>query len=398
MSEEPKAEPHAHDDTYVTDYIKHLEQRVRNLEHEKRTFEASYARLEHELRGLRAEFEHLRLPPLVAATLMDVLTDGRAIVRSTTGPQFVVGVSQSIKPDDLKPGSRVALNQRTFSIMEVLPSKKDPLVLGMEIEEAPNVTYKDVGGLQNQIDEIRETVELPMLKPELFKKVGIEPPRGVLLYGAPGTGKTLLARAVAHETHATFIRVIGSELVQKYIGEGARMVREMFELAKEKAPSIVFIDELDAIGARRMDTSTSGDREVHRTLMQLLAEIDGFDPRGDIKILSATNRPDILDPALLRPGRFDRLIQFPMPDESARVTIFKIHTKGMNLAKNVDLAVFAKNTGGSTGADIKSMCTEAGMFAIRDAREQVTKEDFEKAIAKVTAVAKAAPKPEVMFG
>ena len=398
MSEEPKAEPHAHDDTYVADYIKHLEQRVRNLEHEKRTFEASYARLEHELRGLRAEFEHLRMPPLVAATLMDMLPDGRAIVRSTTGPQFVVGVSQSIKPDDLKPGSRVALNQRTFGIMEILPSKKDPLVLGMEIEEAPNVTYKDVGGLQSQIDEIRETVELPMLKPELFKKVGIEPPRGVLLYGAPGTGKTLLARAVAHETHATFIRVIGSELVQKYIGEGARMVREMFELAREKAPSIVFIDELDAIGARRMDTSTSGDREVHRTLMQLLAEIDGFDPRGDVKILSATNRPDILDPALLRPGRFDRLIQFPMPDESARVTIFKIHSKGMNLAKNVDLAVLAKNTGGSTGADIRSMCTEAGMFAIRDAREQVTGSDFEKAIAKVTAVAKAAPKPEVMFG
>jgi proteasome regulatory subunit len=398
MSEEPKAEQHAHDDTYVADYIKHLEQRVRNLEHEKRTFEASYARLEHELRGLRAEFEHLRLPPLVAATLMDVLPDGRAIVRSTTGPQFVVGVSQSIKPDDLKPGSRVALNQRTFSIMEVLPSKKDPLVLGMEIEEAPNVTYKDIGGLQNQIDEIRETVELPLLKPELFKKVGIEPPRGVLLYGAPGTGKTLLARAVAHETHATFIRVIGSELVQKYIGEGARMVREMFELAREKAPSIVFIDELDAIGARRMDTSTSGDREVHRTLMQLLAEIDGFDPRGDVKILSATNRPDILDPALLRPGRFDRLIQFPMPDESARLTIFKIHTKGMNLAKNVDLAALAKNTGGSTGADIKSICTEAGMFAIRDAREQVTQSDFDKAIAKVTAVAKAAPRPEVMFG
>jgi proteasome regulatory subunit len=398
MSEEPKAEQHAHDDTYVADYIRHLEQRVRNLEHEKRAFEASYARLEHELRGLRAEFEHLRLPPLVAATLLDVLPDGRAIVRSTTGPQFVVSVSQFIKPEDLKPGSRVALNQRTFSIMEVLPSKKDPLVLGMEIEEAPNVTYADIGGLQNQIDEIRETVELPLLKPELFKKVGIEPPRGVLLYGAPGTGKTLLARAVAHETHATFIRVIGSELVQKYIGEGARMVREMFELAREKAPSIVFIDELDAIGARRMDTSTSGDREVHRTLMQLLAEIDGFDPRGDVKILSATNRPDILDPALLRPGRFDRLIYFPMPDESARLAIFKIHTKGMNLAKNVDLAALAKKTSGSTGADIKSICTEAGMFAIREAREQVTQADFERAVAKVTAVAKAAPKPEVMFG
>ena len=397
----PKAkEPRVYDETYVTDYIKHLEQRVRSLEHEKRSFETNYSRLEHELRGLRAEFDHLRMPPLVAATLLDVLSDGRAIVRSTTGPQFVVGVSQSVKPDDLKPGSRVALNQRTFGIMEVLPSKKDPLVLGMEIEEAPNVSYNDVGGLQYQIGEIRETVELPMLKPELFKKVGIEPPRGVLLYGAPGTGKTLLARAVAHETRATFIRVIGSELVQKYIGEGARMVREMFELAKEKAPSIVFIDELDAIGARRMDTSTSGDREVHRTLVQLLAEIDGFDPRGDVKILGATNRPDILDLALLRPGRFDRLIHFPLPGEQARAAIFKIHTKRMNVVEDVDVKELAKKTERATGADIKAICTEAGMFAIRAGREIVEREDFNEAITKVMPPVKVpeVPKPEKMFG
>ncbi len=398
MANASKAKEPAHEDTYVMDYIKNLEQRVRNLEHEKRSLEGEYARIQRELHSLRMEFERLRAPPLIAATLLDVLPDGRAIVRSSTGPHFVVSVSQFISPEDLKPGARVALNQRTFSIMEVLPSKKDPMVLGMEIEEAPNVTYDDVGGLDEQIREIRETVELPLLRPDLFKKVGIEPPRGVLLYGPPGTGKTLLARAVAHETKATFIRVIGSELVQKYIGEGARMVREMFELARERAPSIVFIDEIDAIGARRMDTSTSGDREVHRTMMQLLAEIDGFDPRGDVKILAATNRPDILDPALLRPGRFDRLIQFPMPNEAARAAIFRIHVRGMNLADDVNLDLLAKETEGATGADIKAICTEAGMFAIRRGDEQVTQADFVKAISKVLAVVKAPPKPEVMFG
>lgn len=354
--------------------------------------------MEHELRELRAELDRLRMPPLVAATLLDTLPDGRAIVRSSAGAHFVVGVSQFIKPEELKPGARIALNQRTYGIMEVLPSKKDPLVLGMEIEEAPEVSYADVGGLGEQINEIRETVELPLLKPELFKKVGIEPPRGVLLYGPPGTGKTLLARAVAHETKSTFVRVIGSELVQKFIGEGARMVREMFELAQEKAPSIVFIDEIDAIGARRMDTSTSGDREVHRTMMQLLAEIDGFDPRGEVRILAATNRPDILDPALLRPGRFDRLIHFPMPDEKARAAIFRIHTKGMNLSGEVNVEALAKATENATGADIKAICTEAGMFAIRAGRGQVTPSDFEKAIAKVTAAGKVPGKPELMFG
>lgn len=398
MTDASKAKEPVYEDAYVADYIRNLEQRIRSLEHEKRAMEGEYLRLERELRSLRAEFERMRTPPLIAATLLDLLPDGRAIVRSSTGPHFIVGASQFVKREDLKPGTRVALNQRTFSIMEVLPSKKDPLVLGMEIEEAPEVSYRDVGGLEEQIREIRETVELPMLKPELFKKVGIEPPKGVLLYGSPGTGKTLLARAVAHETRATFIRVIGSELVQKYIGEGARMVREMFELAQEKAPSIVFIDELDAIGARRMDTSTSGDREVHRTLMQLLAEIDGFDPRGEVKILAATNRPDILDPALLRPGRFDRLIHFPMPDEKARVKIFKIHTKGMNLAKDIELEVLAKNTPGATGADIKAICTEAGMFAIRERRERVTSRDFERAIAKVLPPTKVPSKPETMFG
>ncbi len=376
---------------------------MRDIEHEKRTLEGRYLKLDRELASMRAEFDRVRAPPLIAATLLYVLEDGRAVVRSSTGPHFVVNTSQFIKPEELKPGVRVALNQRTFSILEVLPSKKDPLVLGMEIEDAPNVSYSNVGGLDSQIQEIRETVELPLLKPDLFKKVGIDPPKGVLLYGTSGTGKTLLARAVAHETKASFIRVIGSELVQKYIGEGARMVREMFELAREKTPSIVFIDELDAIGARRMDASTSGDREVHRTLMQLLAEIDGFDPRGDVRILAATNRPDILDSALLRPGRFDRLIHFPLPDPKARFTIFKIHTKRMNLSKSFRLKTIARETENVTGADIKAICTEAGMFAIRDGREQVEQQDFNRAVAKVMPSSRILEvpeftKPEKMYG
>ncbi|MFN4133376.1 MAG: proteasome-activating nucleotidase, partial [Candidatus Hadarchaeales archaeon] len=332
---------------------------------------------------LKAEIDRLRTPPMVAATVIDVLEDGRAIVKSTGGPNFVVTISHFIKPGEIKPGVRVALNQRSYSIMEVLPSKKDPLVLGMEVEDVPKVSYSDVGGLEEQIREIKEAVELPLLKPELFKAVGITPPKGVLLYGAPGTGKTLVAKAVAHETKATFIRAVGSELVQKYIGEGARLVRELFELAREKAPSIVFIDEIDSIAARRIDVSTGGDREVHRTLMQFLAEIDGFDPLENVRIIAATNRPDILDPALLRPGRFDRLIYFPLPDEEARLAILKIHVRGMNLTGNVDLKEIAKNTEKATGADLQALCTEAGMFAIREGRSSVTREDFERAIAKV---------------
>ncbi|MCD6248480.1 MAG: proteasome-activating nucleotidase [Hadesarchaea archaeon] len=385
------------DETYLDSYVKHLEQRIRGLERERRSIETEYMRLEREVQNLRSEFNRLTSPPLIEATLVDLLSDGRAVVRSSTGPRFVVNVSGFVNRAELRPGTRVALNQRTFNVVEVLPSRKDPLVLGMEVDERPSVTYEDIGGLEEQISEIRETVELPLLKPELFEKVGVEPPHGVLLYGPPGTGKTLVARAVAHESKATFIRLIGSELVQKFIGEGARMVREMFELAREKAPSIVFIDEIDAIAASRMSTSTSGDREVHRTMMQLLAELDGFDPRGNIKILAATNRPDILDRALLRPGRFDRLIEFPMPDVAARRAIFMIHTRRMNLSKDVDINKMAEQAEGATGADIKSICTEAGMNAIREGREQVTASDFQRALSKVLSTVRDQPRSDAMF-
>ncbi len=325
----------------------------------------------------------MRQTPLVTAEIIDTLEDGRVVVKSSTGPNFVVHASSRIPKSDLKAGSRVSLNQRHFSVMEVLPGETDPFVRGMEVETAPPVTYADIGGLEDQIRELKETVELPLKHPELFIKVGIEPPKGVLLCGPPGTGKTLTARAVAHETNATFIRVIASELVQKFIGEGARLVREIFLMARDKAPTIVFIDELDAIGCKRLEVATSGDREVQRTLMQLLSTLDGFDSRGEVRIVAATNRPDIIDPALLRPGRFDRIVEFPFPNAEARLQIFKIHTRLMNLEETVDFNKLVKMTDGASGADIRTIAVEAGMFAIREFREQIKEDDFLKAIDKV---------------
>ena len=384
-TKEKRKKEETKDGEYLITYTRHLEKRLRNLETEKQLLDAERLRLEQELHSLRNEIDRLREPPLVSATIIDFLDEkGRAIVKSSTGPSFVVNASRKVKNEKLTPGMRVALNQRTFAIMEVLPTKLDPFVKGMEvIDEIPDISYSDVGGLEDQMQEVRETVELPLKKPELFKKVGIEPPKGVLLYGPPGTGKTLLAKAVAHETEATFIRIIGSELVQKFIGEGARLVREIFNLAKEKAPTILFIDELDAIGSQRLKIATSGDREVQRTLMQLLSELDGFEQRGDVKIIGATNRVDILDPALLRPGRFDRMIEFPIPDEVSRKAIFGIHTRTLTTEDNINIKRLVEMTEGATGADIKAICTEAGMFAIRKDAELIVQEDFIEAINKV---------------
>ncbi|MBD3194004.1 MAG: proteasome-activating nucleotidase [Candidatus Lokiarchaeota archaeon] len=385
-TKDKKKEKETKDGEYLITYTRHLEKRLRNLETEKQLLDAERLRLEQELHSLRNEIDRLREPPLVSATIIDILDEnkGKAIVKSSTGPSFVVNASRKVKNEKLKTGMRVALNQRTFAIMELLPTKLDPFVKGMEvIDSIPDTSYNDVGGLEEQLMEVRETVELPLKRPELFKKVGIDPPKGVLLYGPPGTGKTLVAKAVAHETEASFIRIIGSELVQKFIGEGARLVREVFNLAKKKAPSILFIDELDAIGSQRLKIATSGDREVQRTLMQLLSELDGFEARGDVKIIGATNRVDILDPALLRPGRFDRMIEFPIPSEEARKVIFNIHTRELNVSDDVNIKRFVKITDGATGADIKAICTEAGMFAIRKTTEVITQEDFLEAITKV---------------
>jgi len=300
----------------------------------------------------------------------------------TQAPDSVVNLSQFIE-EEIKPGVQVGLNQQSFAVMCVLPSPRDPAVFGMEIEEAPDVCFSQIGGLDPQISEIREIVELPLKRPDLFTNVGIEPPKGVLLHGPPGTGKTILAKAVAQSTEATFLRVVGSEFVQKYIGEGARLVRELFELAKNKSPAIIFIDELDAIGARRMDGATSAIARCKGTLMQLLAEMDGFDPRGEVKLIAATNRLDMLDPALLRPGRFDRVIEIPLPNKEAREAILRIHTSGMSLDQDVNLRQVSDLAEGSSGADLKALSTEAGMFAIREERTTVYQSDFESAAAKI---------------
>ena len=374
---------------YILDRMRQLEERNLALreqkdrvEGEKRLIENQKLKFEREARKLRSELERLRVGPMIVGTIVDVLDENRVIVKSSTGPRFVVNLSQFID-EVIKPGAQVGLNQQSFAVMCVLPSPRDPAVFGMEIEEAPDVRFSQIGGLEIQISEIREIVELPLKRPDLFAAVGIEPPKGVLLHGPPGTGKTILAKAVAQSTEATFLRVVGSEFVQKYIGEGARLVRELFELAKSKSPAIIFIDELDAIGARRMDGATSGDREVQRTLMQILAEMDGFDARGEVKLIAATNRLDMLDPALLRPGRFDRVIEIPMPNKDARESILRIHTAGMSLDPDVNLRMISDLAEGSSGADLKALSTEAGMYAIREERTMVYQSDFESAAAKI---------------
>ena len=315
--------------------------------------------------------------------ILKAFPDDKYIVKTINGSRYLVHCKKSIDKSRLKVGTRVALDFTTLTIMRILPHKIDPQVYNMMTENPGDVPYSSVGGLSNQIRDLRETIELPITNPELFKRIGIKPPKGVLLYGPPGTGKTLLARAIACNIEATFLKIVASSIVDKYIGESARVVREMFAYAREHEPCIIFIDEIDAIGGKRTDDSSSSDREVHRTLMELLNQIDGFDELGRVKVIMATNRPDVLDPALLRPGRLDRKIEIPLPNESGRVDILKIHSKPMTKKGEIEYEALAKITDGFNGADLRNVCTEAGMFAIRDQREYTVQEDFMQAARKI---------------
>lgn len=312
------------------------------------------------------------------------LDEERFIVKASSGPRYVVGCRNKVEKVKLIQGTRVALDMTTLTIMRALPREVDPVVYHMLHEDPGNVQYAEVGGLSEQIRELREVIELPLINPELFVRVGIKAPKGVLLYGPPGTGKTLLARAIANNIDANFLKVVSSAIVDKYIGESARLIREMFGYAKDHQPCIIFMDEIDAIGGRRFSEGTSADREIQRTLMELLNQLDGFDALGKVKMIMATNRPDVLDPALLRPGRLDRKIEICLPNESGRVDVLKIHSAGITKHGEIDYDAVCKLADGFNGADMRNVCTEAGMFAIRGERDYVIEEDFMKAVRKVS--------------
>jgi proteasome regulatory subunit len=338
---------------------------------------------QQKLERLTHENKKLKQSPLFVATVQEVNDEGVIIKQHGNNQEALTEVTDEMK-DGLEPDDRVAVNN-SLSIVKELSSETDVRARVMEVTQSPEVAYEDIGGLEEQMQEVRETVEMPLEHPDMFVDVGIEPPSGVLLYGPPGTGKTMLAKAVANETDATFIKMAGSELVHKFIGEGAKLVRDLFEVAREHEPAVIFIDEIDAIAAKRTESKTSGDAEVQRTMMQLLSEMDGFEDRGEIRIIAATNRFDMLDRAILRPGRFDRLIEVPKPDANGRELIFQIHTRNMNVADDLDFSALAEDTENASGADIKAICTEAGMFAIRDDRTTVQRADFEEAWAKIQA-------------
>ncbi|MBN4049113.1 proteasome-activating nucleotidase [archaeon AH-315-M20] len=336
--------------------------------------------LKETVNKLKEELDRFKTQPLMVCEVANIFGK-QAIIKLSNGNQFYVNLSGEC--GKLKPGEMVLVDQKNLTIIKKIPISRKFNIESFVIVEKPKVSWNDVGGLDMQIQEIKEVVELPLKKPELFKKVGISPPKGILLYGDPGTGKTLLAKAVASSTNSTFIQVVASELVQKFIGEGAKMVKEIFELARKKAPSIVFIDELDSLAAKRIEVGTSGEREVNRTFMQLLAEIDGFHPLDNVKVIGATNRKDILDPAVIRPGRLDRLIYIPIPKSEARLEILKIHCNKMKFYKDVNLKNLSVLMEDFSGAEIKAVCTESGYFAIRDNRTKITKKYFLKAIEKV---------------
>mmetsp|Transcript_83420 Transcript_83420/g.202259 ORF Transcript_83420/g.202259 Transcript_83420/m.202259 type:complete len:445 (-) Transcript_83420:35-1369(-) len=359
----------------IKDFLLMEEEFIRNQEILRPKEEADQAE--------RDKVDALRDKPLQVGSLEEMIDDNHCIISSGVGSEYYVNILSFVDFDQLEPGTNVLLHNRTMSVVGILNDETDPLVSVMKVEKAPEESYADVGGLEKQIQEIKEAVELPLTHPELYEDIGIKPPKGVILYGEPGTGKTLLAKAVANSTSASFLRVVGSELIQKYLGDGPKLVRELFRVAEDMSPSIVFIDEIDAIGTKRYDSNSGGEKEIQRTMIELLTQMDGFEARGEVKVIMATNRIETLDPALLRPGRIDRKIEFPLPDIKTKRHIFGIHTGRMNLAEDVKLEEFVMAKDELSGADIKALCTEAGLLALRERRMQVTHSDFSKAKEKV---------------
>ncbi|KAK9329469.1 P-loop containing nucleoside triphosphate hydrolase protein [Lipomyces starkeyi] len=331
----------------------------------------------------RSRVDDMRGTPMGVGTMEEIIDDDHAIVSSNTGPEYYVSIMSFVDKDLLEPGCSVLLHHKGVNVVGVLQDDTDPMVSVMKLDKAPTESYADIGGLEAQIQEIKEAVELPLTHPELYEEMGIKPPKGVILYGAPGTGKTLLAKAVANQTSATFLRIVGSELIQKYLGDGPRLCRQIFQVAADHAPSIVFIDEIDAIGTKRYESTSGGEREIQRTMLELLNQLDGFDDRGDVKVIMATNKIETLDPALIRPGRIDRKILFENPDQNTKRKIFQIHTGKMSLGDDVDLEEFVGAKDELSGADIKAICTEAGLLALRERRMKVTAQDFRSARERV---------------
>ncbi|XP_063933822.1 26S proteasome regulatory subunit 10B-like [Zophobas morio] len=353
-----------------------LEALVKQNRLKLRELETSYDKSEEDLKALQSVGQ-------IVGEVLRQLSEEKFIIKASSGPRYVVGCRKQVDKTKLKSNARVALDMTTLTIMRPLPREVDPFVFNMSREDPGDIKYNEIGGLQEQIRELREVIELPLINPELFLRVGVKPPKGVLLYGPPGTGKTLLARAVANNIEANFLKVVSSAIVDKYIGESARLIREMFGFARSHEPCIIFMDEIDAIGGKRFSEGTSADREIQRTLMELLNQMDGFDELGKVKMIMATNRPDILDPALLRPGRLDRKIEIPLPNEQSKLEILKIHAAPLSIQGSVDYDAVVKLTDGFNGADLRNVCTEAGIFAIRADRDWVLEEDFMKAVRKV---------------
>jgi 26S proteasome regulatory subunit T4 len=360
------------------------EQKLKEVRFGMRELEKQYDKSEEDVKSFQSVGQ-------IIGEVLKQLDNERFIIKSSNGPRYIVGCKPRLNRAKLVQGTRVALDMTTLTVMRRLPREVDPAIYSMSTEDPGNIGFEDIGGLKDQIRELREIIELPLKNPELFKRIGIKAPKGVLLYGPPGTGKTLLARAAAATLNVSFLKIVSSAIVDKYIGESARMIREMFSFAKDHSPCVIFMDEIDAIGGRRFSEGNSSDREVQRTLMELLNQMDGFDELSGVKIIMATNRPDVLDPALMRPGRLDRKIEIPLPNSEGRKEILKIHLSKMATFPEggnkddypIDFEPIISLSEGFNGADLRNICTEAGMFAIRSERDYSIQEDFMRAVRKI---------------